>query len=138
MGCYVVPKVAALVHFFMRKKIPSMKVTDVARAIAPNASHDIVGIRPGEKLHEQMIGPEDALLRSGIFSFNIPGMDPHEVAIMLDHAHKIAVRSGAFCVHSWFNKHNIQGAVRASLNLYNTEEECKKFVEAVKQLKELR
>lgn len=42
------------------KKIPSMKVTDVARAIAPNAVHDIVGIRPGEKLHEQMIGPEDA------------------------------------------------------------------------------
>lgn len=42
------------------KKIPSMKVTDVARAIAPDASHDIVGIRPGEKLHEQMIGPEDA------------------------------------------------------------------------------
>ena len=42
------------------KKIPSMKVTDVARAVAPNARHDIVGIRPGEKLHEQMIGPEDA------------------------------------------------------------------------------
>lgn len=43
------------------KKIPSMKMTDVARAIAPEARHDIVGIRPGEKLHEQMIGSEDAL-----------------------------------------------------------------------------
>lgn len=43
------------------KKVPSMKITDVARAIAPDASHDIVGIRPGEKLHEQMIGLEDAL-----------------------------------------------------------------------------
>lgn len=42
------------------KKIPSMKMTDVALAIAPDARHDIVGIRPGEKLHEQMIGPEDA------------------------------------------------------------------------------
>jgi UDP-N-acetylglucosamine 4,6-dehydratase len=42
------------------KKIPSMKVTDIALAVAPNASHDIVGIRPGEKLHEQMIGLEDA------------------------------------------------------------------------------
>jgi UDP-N-acetylglucosamine 4,6-dehydratase (inverting) len=42
------------------KKIPSMKVTDIARVIAPNARHDVVGIRPGEKLHEQMIGPEDA------------------------------------------------------------------------------
>jgi len=43
------------------KKIPSMKVTEVANAIAPDAQHEIVGIRPGEKLHEQMIGPEDAL-----------------------------------------------------------------------------
>ena len=43
------------------KKIPSMKVTDVALACAPAAIHEIVGIRPGEKLHEQMIGTEDAL-----------------------------------------------------------------------------
>jgi len=43
------------------KKIPSMKITDVALACAPNAEHEIVGIRPGEKLHEQMIGTEDAL-----------------------------------------------------------------------------
>jgi UDP-N-acetylglucosamine 4,6-dehydratase len=42
------------------KKIPSMKMTDLAKAIAPSASHKIIGIRPGEKLHEQMIGPEDA------------------------------------------------------------------------------
>ena len=42
------------------KKIPSMKLNDVALACAPAAKHDIVGIRPGEKLHEQMIGPEDA------------------------------------------------------------------------------
>ena len=43
------------------KKIPSMKVTELARATAPNAKHEIVGIRPGEKLHEQMISEEDAL-----------------------------------------------------------------------------
>jgi len=42
------------------KKIPSMKVTDVAHAIAPDAEQQIVGIRPGEKLHEQMISTEDA------------------------------------------------------------------------------
>lgn len=42
------------------KKIPSMRVTDIARVIAPHARQEIVGIRPGEKLHEQMIGPEDA------------------------------------------------------------------------------
>jgi UDP-N-acetylglucosamine 4,6-dehydratase (inverting) len=42
------------------KKIPSMKMTDVALAVVPKATHNVVGIRPGEKLHEQMIGPEDA------------------------------------------------------------------------------
>lgn len=42
------------------KKIPSMKVVDLASVIAPGARQDIVGIRPGEKLHEQMIGPEDS------------------------------------------------------------------------------
>jgi UDP-N-acetylglucosamine 4,6-dehydratase/5-epimerase len=43
------------------KKIPSMNILDIARASAPGTKHEIVGIRPGEKLHEQMIGTEDAL-----------------------------------------------------------------------------
>jgi len=42
------------------KKIPSMNITDIAKAIAPQAKQKIIGIRPGEKLHEQMIGLEDA------------------------------------------------------------------------------
>lgn len=42
------------------KKIPSIKVTDIARAVNPNAEHQIIGIRPGEKLHEEMISPEDS------------------------------------------------------------------------------
>jgi len=43
------------------KKIPSMRVTEVANAVAPEARQEIIGIRPGEKLHEQMISPEDAM-----------------------------------------------------------------------------
>ena len=42
------------------KKIPSMKVTNVALAVDEKAKQKEVGIRPGEKLHEQMIGAEDA------------------------------------------------------------------------------
>lgn len=42
------------------KKIPSMSILDIANAIAPDAEKKIVGIRPGEKIHEQMIGLEDA------------------------------------------------------------------------------
>jgi len=42
------------------KKIPSMNIMDLAAATAPEAKLNFVGIRPGEKLHEQMIGEEDA------------------------------------------------------------------------------
>jgi len=42
------------------KKIPSMKLVDIASTISSTADLEIIGIRPGEKLHEQMIGPEDS------------------------------------------------------------------------------
>ena len=42
------------------KKIPSMKIIDIAKVISPKAKHKIIGIRPGEKLHEQMIGSDDS------------------------------------------------------------------------------
>lgn len=41
-------------------RIPSMKITDLAQAIAPDCRHEIVGIRPGEKLHELLIGEDDS------------------------------------------------------------------------------
>ncbi len=50
------------------KKIPSMSVTDIALAVDKNAKQEVIGIRPGEKLHEQMIGIEDAL-----YTFEYPG-----------------------------------------------------------------
>ena len=42
------------------KKIPSMNICDLAAAVAPECTQETVGIRPGEKLHEQMIGAEDS------------------------------------------------------------------------------
>jgi UDP-N-acetylglucosamine 4,6-dehydratase len=49
------------------KKIPSMTILDIAKASVPDARHKIIGIRPGEKIHEQMIGAEDAP-----FTYNYP------------------------------------------------------------------
>jgi UDP-N-acetylglucosamine 4,6-dehydratase len=43
------------------KKIPSMKIVDIAKAVSKEAKIEIIGIRPGEKIHEQMIGIEDAI-----------------------------------------------------------------------------
>jgi len=42
------------------KKIPSMKVTEIAKAINEKSKFKIIGIRPGEKIHEQMIGSDDS------------------------------------------------------------------------------
>lgn len=77
-----------------------------------------------------LIGPEDPAKRSGIVNILIKDADPHQVAIMLDKSSKICVRSGAHCVHSWFNKHKLSASLRASLYFYNTEEEIQKFLEA--------
>lgn len=41
-------------------KLPSMKIVDLARAIAPGAEIEVIGVRPGEKLHEEMISETDA------------------------------------------------------------------------------
>ncbi|MFK8082840.1 MAG: UDP-N-acetylglucosamine 4,6-dehydratase (inverting) [Granulosicoccus sp.] len=42
------------------RKIPSMTITEIAQAVLPDARHEYIGIRPGEKLHEQMISVEDS------------------------------------------------------------------------------
>jgi len=41
-------------------KIPSVRITDLARAMAPDLPHNIIGVRPGEKLHEMMISRDDS------------------------------------------------------------------------------
>lgn len=86
----------------------------------------------------ELIGPKDAKLRGGIFSFNVKGMDPHQVAMMLDSTGGIAVRSGAHCCHSWFNARGINGSVRASFYFYNTKEEVDTFVDKLRQIIKLK
>ena len=81
----------------------------------------------------EIIGPADPKLRAGIVSFTVdlPHGDAHDIALVLDETENIEVRSGAFCVHSWFNYRKCDAAVRASLYLYNTEEEARKFVDVL-------
>ncbi len=70
---------------------------------------------------------------AGVVTFWIEGMDSHQVALMLDQEN-IAVRSGMHCVHSWFDKEGIEPGVRASLHLYNDEQDIEKLVEEVEKL----
>jgi len=83
----------------------------------------------------KIIGPQPANLRSGIVSFVIDGIMPHDIAMMLDSTAGIAIRSGAHCVHSWFNANSLpRGSARASLYLYNTEEEAKIFIDKLQEI----
>lgn len=94
---------------------------------------EISGIRGLE-----IIGPPSHEMRSGIISFSVKGMDAHSIAVMLDEAANIMIRSGQHCVHSWFNAHKIEGSARASLYLYNTKEEAEAFSETLKKIIQLR
>ena len=79
-----------------------------------------------------IIGPTDASKRGGICSVLLDGFDAHDIALILDEAAGVMVRSGMHCVHSWFNDKGIDtGSLRASAYLYNTEEEVKLFAETL-------
>ncbi len=76
-----------------------------------------------EELPATVIGDPDPKGRGSIVSFYNGKMNVHEMNLMLN-ANNIMARSGAFCVHSWFNAHGVAGALRLSSYLYNTEEEA--------------
>ena len=80
-----------------------------------------------------LVGPSDANQRGGIFSFNLDGWDPTEIAMHLDEEYNIAIRSGMHCVHSWFNSRGIKGTARASVYLYNNENDVLSFTNAIKE-----
>jgi cysteine desulfurase/selenocysteine lyase len=68
-------------------------------------------------------------------SFNIKGLNPHDVALMLDEASNIMVRSGHHCCMPLMKYFGLkEGAVRVSFYLYNTEEEVDTFLETVKEI----
>ena len=80
----------------------------------------------------EIIGPQDPALRGGICSLLFDTIDAHDIAILLDEAADVMVRSGMHCVHSWFNDKGIdQSSLRASAYLYNTESEVRLFAETL-------
>ena len=81
-----------------------------------------------------IIKPSDPNLRGGIFSFNIQGLSPHDVAMILDNSKNVMMRSGMHCCHTYFHSRGIEGCARASLYLYNTKEEVDIFTKAIEEL----
>jgi cysteine desulfurase/selenocysteine lyase len=85
----------------------------------------------------EILGPQDASLRGGIVTFFIKRLGIGDIGERLDERANIMVRTGTFCVHSWFNARGINRnitATRASLYLYNTMEECRVFAEALDEI----
>jgi cysteine desulfurase / selenocysteine lyase len=82
-----------------------------------------------------LIGPKDYNKRGALAAFNIKGMEPHDIAIMLDEQN-ILVRSGMHCaypIHKFLSCK--KGSVRASLYFYNTKEEVKTFIDRLGKIK---
>jgi cysteine desulfurase/selenocysteine lyase len=84
----------------------------------------------------RVLGPTDPDARSGVFAFAVDGIDPHDAALFLDEGHRVLVRSGMHCVHSWYAARGLTGNVRASFYLYNTERDADAFVRGVRELLE--
>jgi UDP-N-acetylglucosamine 4,6-dehydratase len=88
-------------------KIPSMKITALAEAIAPNCKREIVGIRPGEKLHEVLLSEEEAKHAQEFSNYFI--IEPE---------------------HSFWNKGNIKGGKCLPDNFKYTSENNSKWLTA--------
>ena len=80
-------------------------------------------------------GSEDLTQRSGVISFNLAGLHPHDVATALDYE-GVAVRAGHHCVQPLLSYLGVAATVRASFYLYNTKADCDKLVEALQKTKE--
>lgn len=72
--------------------------------------------------------------KAAIISFNLEGMHPYDVGVIIDHL-GVAVRTGHHCTQPVMQHFQIPGTVRASFALYNTQEEVDQLVEAVKKAK---
>ena len=80
-----------------------MKVTDIARVVAPEVKQEVIGIRPGEKLHEQMIGADDSYS-----TYDYPGyykiLPESTIEGMIKHALRVVRVQQGFTYSSETNK----------------------------------
>jgi cysteine desulfurase/selenocysteine lyase len=91
------------------------------------------GLRDIEKV--QVYGPTNLNERIGVVSFTINGINPHDVALMLDEASDIMVRSGHHCCMPLMTYLGLEaGTVRASLYVYNTAAEIDTFLTTVEEI----
>ncbi|HEV2316434.1 MAG TPA: cysteine desulfurase [Thermoplasmata archaeon] len=90
----------------------------------------------GDEPRLRLLGPSDPSDRPSIFAFSLAGIDPNDAALFLDEAHRVLLRSGMHCVHSWYKARGLNGNLRASFYLYNNRADARALVTGVRELLE--
>ena len=109
--------------------VNSLGVEDIRRheeALARDAARRLSGLDKVE-----VYGPQD---RAGVVPFNVVGLHPHDVAMILDETRKICVRSGYHCAIPSVNMLKVEGTLRASFGAYNLAEEVDLLVDTVEKI----
>lgn len=84
--------------------------------------------------HVHILGSEDPEAHHGIVTFTIDGVHPHDIAAIFD-AYDVDVRAGHHCAQPLMKFLGTPSTTRASLGLYNTEEDVYRFVEVLKKIR---
>lgn len=111
--------------------VQNIGVESIKQHIESLSLHLDRGLRNIENV--ETYGPS---VKHGIVSFNIKGMNCHDVALILDETRGICVRSGHHCASLAIKQLGVQGTVRASFGLYNTREEVDLLIETIKNIAE--
>jgi UDP-N-acetylglucosamine 4,6-dehydratase len=103
-------------------KIPSYRITDVAQAIGPECAHPVIGVRPGEKIHEEMITSSDSYttVDLGRYYAILPSGGAYSIADYCKQAGAKPVPTG-FCYNSGTNEHFLSVAELRALILDQVE-----------------
>jgi cysteine desulfurase/selenocysteine lyase len=84
----------------------------------------------------KIYGPKDASLKCGIIPFNVEGLSSHDVALFLDN-YGIMIRSGFHCAQPLHEIFKLRSSARVSFYIYNTSEEVDRFIEVLKEIKQV-
>lgn len=115
------------------KYVQSIGLDKIAEHDSSLASRLVDGLK--KIPHVNIVGNKDGSKRCGIVTFTVDGVHPHDAATLLA-AEKIAIRAGHHCAQPLGEYLGVPATARASIYLYNTEEEIDKLISRVSKLRE--
>ena len=80
-------------------------------------------------------GPHDPVKHTGVISFNITGLHPHDVATALD-MEGVAIRAGHHCAEPLMDQLGVTATARASFYVYNSQQDVDQLIDAIRETKE--